>query len=210
MVLHPRAIEHKRVGLGRGLRETDCPLPSRWEQHRKASCSPPSYTPHSWGNTAQSWGGDGLDSGSHICTPRITNREDLTHLPETTRRPRGGKGQRVPVPEPSPRPPFPGLYGVRLHPPVDVGGQRKGTGELQSCSLAPHVWGAGAGGAGRVLGRGTRSLVVLQEPPRHNPSLTGGAGAGGRGCAVAVAAGLLAPRAAGPRPLQHRRDVSET
>lgn len=85
------------------------------------------------------------------------------------------------MPEASPRPPYPGLYGVRLHPPMDVGGQRKGTGELQSWSLAPHVWGAGGGGAGRVLGRGTRSLGGPQEPPRHKPPLTGGAGAGPAG-----------------------------
>lgn len=79
---------------------------------------------------------------------------------------------------------------------MDLGGQRKSTGELQSWSLAPHVWGAGAGGAGRALGRGTTSLGVPQEPPRHQPPLTGGAGAGGaqwprlRGC---WPPGLLAP-----------------
>lgn len=58
----------------------------------------------------------------YTCTPEITNREDLTCLSETTRRPRGGKGQRVLVPEPSPRPPYPSLYGARLHPPMDLGG----------------------------------------------------------------------------------------
>lgn len=170
----------------------------------------PATAPTLGANTAQSWGGDGPGSGLHIHIPRITNREDLTHLPETTEPPRGGKRQQVPVLEPSPGPPYPSLYGARLHPPMDAGGQRTGTRELQSWSLAPHVRGAGAGGAGRVLGRGTTSPGVPQEPPRHKPPLTGGAGAGGRGCAVAVAAGLLAPRAAGPRPLRHGRDVSET
>lgn len=94
---------------------------------------------------------------------------------------------------------------------MDVGGQRKGTEELQTWSLAPHLWGAGAGGAGRVLGRGTTSLGVPQEPPRHKPPLTGGAGAGAagaqwpwrRGC---WPPGLLAPGRSGTAVMSAKRE----
>lgn len=140
--------------------------------------------------------------------PRITSCKALTRLPETTEPPRGGKGQGVPVPEP-PQPSLPRAVRSKAPAPDGCGGPGKGG---DNCKVGLWLPKSGMQALGVLAESREGSPGSHPAVSRHLPEVPvpgnggfGGPRAGRRGCAVAVAAGLLAPGCSGTR-----RDVSET